>query len=299
MDKDLSKKIDELVQRVDQITNEGSDSHNEYNSARGNQGSGKQNPFADEFGVQKEGDSNQIQESYHDTGSGYMPSWTANNKQPIRLSIWDNSQVPGSAYMGRDRSQSPGEMSGGMGNPISRNNDDQTDWTEIDRLPSDFPEDPHANPNTQQGSDYVDEQMSKISPQIDKLLENAQQVTANTRRKPMDFKKVIAESKARLDKVYSIEEDYAAYGRYCGEPTCVGTWKELLGFEQRRALKIERESEVWRCPKCGKVTQANGSTAEQTSGPAQFNTYNSGQPATDEDFDAVNSIKPDTKRQLR
>ncbi len=115
----------------------------------------------------------------------------------------------------------------------------------------------------------------------------------------MDFKKIAAEREKRLSKVYEIEEDYSAYGRYCGEPTCVGIWKELLGFEQRRALKIERQSEVWKCPNCGKVTQANGSTAEQTSGFAAYDTFNSGEPATEEDFKAVDSIKPDRDRKLR
>ena len=116
----------------------------------------------------------------------------------------------------------------------------------------------------------------------------------------MNFKKISEKSKDRLAQVYEIEEDYAAYGRFCGEPTCVGVWKELLGFEQKRDLNIERESEVWRCPNCGKVTSAKGLVSEQTSGFSAFDTYNSGEPADEEkDFSPVNDIKPDPNRTKR
>ena len=258
-----------------------------------------ENPFVRELGVELPGD--EEEPPVTDTGSGYPNRFfQAKNKKRIKLSLWDNMEVPGSAYIGRDRSQSPGEMAGGMGEVLQRSTDDQPDYTEIDRMPEDFPEDPRPNPNTQQGTDYVDEEVAKLSPKLDELMIQVENVTANTRRKPMDFKKIAAEKDKRLARVYEIEEDYAAYGRYCGEPTCVGIWKELLGFEQRRALKLERQSECWKCPKCGKVTSALGSTAEQTSGFSALNTYNSLQPADDaDDFSPVDSIKPDKERRLR
>ncbi len=116
----------------------------------------------------------------------------------------------------------------------------------------------------------------------------------------MNFKKIAEKRERRLESIYAIDEDYAAYGRYCSEPTCVGVWKELLGFDQKRALKIERESEVWRCPKCGKITSATGSISEQTSGFSAYDTYNSLEPIDDKDnFDAVDSIKEDRNRTKR
>ena len=116
----------------------------------------------------------------------------------------------------------------------------------------------------------------------------------------MDFKKIAQKKEERLAKVYSIDDDYAAYGRYCAESTCVGVWKELLGFEAKRALKIERESEVWKCPKCGKVTSAVGSVSEQTSGFSAYDTYSSGEPvAKGDDFEPVNKIEPDRDRTKR
>jgi len=116
----------------------------------------------------------------------------------------------------------------------------------------------------------------------------------------MDLKKIAKAREERLSSVYAIDDDYAAYGRYCSEPTCVGVWKELLGFEQKRAMKIERDSEVWRCPKCDKITQAVGSTSEQTSGFSAYNTYNSREPLNKKDnFKKVDKISPDKDRTKR
>lgn len=116
----------------------------------------------------------------------------------------------------------------------------------------------------------------------------------------MDFKKIAAKREERLNSIYSIDEDYAAYGRYCAKNTCVGVWKELLGFDAKRELGIQRESEVWRCPNCKEVTSAKGSVSEQTSGFAAYDTFSSGHPVTEEDgFSPVNSIKPDKDRTKR
>jgi len=116
----------------------------------------------------------------------------------------------------------------------------------------------------------------------------------------MDFKKIAKAREDRLDRVYAIDEDYAAYSRYCSEPTCAGVWKELLGFDQKRAMKLERDSEVWRCPKCEKVTSAVGSISEQTSGFSALDTYNSGEPINEKDnFKKVDKISPDKDRTKR
>lgn len=104
--------------------------------------------------------------------------------------------------------------------------------------------------------------------------------------------------KKRIDGLYSMEEDYTVYGRYCNKPTCVGVWKELLGFDDRKKLGIERNSEVWRCPKCGEITMANGTVADQTSGFAGVNTYNNGPIARDTDFEPT-KISPDKDRTKR
>lgn len=248
-----------------------------------------EDPFIDELGVEKEG--------YEDPKSFKEQGWfpmSARDARPTKIALFDNMEVPGSAYMGRDRAESPGEMGGGMGNPYSRNTDNQRNWNRVERVPSiETPTFRKRNPQFDDGNEDGD---------IDDIIDGSsdQKTITGNKENKMDFKKVAAKSKARLDKVYAIEDDYAAYGRYCGEPTCVGVWKELLGFDEKRALKIERQSEVWRCPKCGKITEAIGSVSEQTSGPAAYNTYNSGQPAAEEDgFEPVNSIKPDRDRTRR
>ena len=113
-----------------------------------------------------------------------------------------------------------------------------------------------------------------------------------------DLKKRAAAREARLDSIYAMEENYSAYGRFCDKNTCVGVWKELLGFDERKKLGIERTSEVWRCPKCKEVTEANGSIADQTSGFGAYNTYNNGPVADENDFD-VPKISPDKDRTKR
>ncbi len=278
--------------------------NNYPNGARKNQVPGKQNPFADEFGVQKEGDSDQIQDSYHDTGSGWMPGpWTAKIKKPIRLSLWDNSEVQGNDFPYHNRQDSAGSGFGSEGNPQTRNydrkdSDAQENWEHEPGIVRDFPSPTNPmrpNPNTENGIDYIDdEELQFAAKQKGEIRRSTMEI------KKLDFKKIAAEKQARQNRVYEIEEDYTVYGRYCNEPTCVGVWKELLGFDQKRAMKIERDSEVWRCPKCGRVTEAIGSISEQTSGPAAYNTNSSNAPIAEEDgFDAVNSIKPDKERKLR
>ena len=83
----------------------------------------------------------------------------------------------------------------------------------------------------------------------------------------------------RTESIYKMEEDYSAYGRFCAKNTCVGVWKELLGYEAKKKLGIERVSEVWKCPNCDQVTQAHGSTAEQN-GFSAYNTQNVNQDVT-------------------
>jgi len=231
---------------------------------------------------------------------GYGGEWqpiSARDKKPIKKALWDNMEVPGSPYMGRDRGEASGGPWNAMAPPLSRNKSDQVDWEIVERVgTSEFP-DGGENSNSEQRNGFEvlnEEPNEELQEQFGRLN------LVSAKEKTMNFKKIAEKSKARLDKVYSIEDDYAAYGRYCAEPTCVGVWKELLGFDKKRTLKIERDSEVWKCPKCGKVTEAVGSISEQTSGPAAFNTYNSGEPAINaDDFSPVNSIKPDTKRILR
>jgi len=258
---------------------------NKYQSPRPNQGSGKKNPFADDFGVQKESDSDQIQDSYHDTGSGWIP-FSARDKRPIRQALWDNSQVPGSPYPGRDRSDGGGAPWNGEGEMIDRSdakkyNPVQENWDHLQT--------PDATPK------FPTKVVHRNNPAME-----MNEIIQGKMETKMNFKKIAEQKEKRLNKVYSIEEDYAAYGRYCGEPTCVGVWKELLGFDQKRAMKIERESEVWRCPKCGKVTSAIGSVSEQTSGFSAFDTYSSGEPVDEKDgFKPVNEISPDPNRTKR
>ena len=103
----------------------------QYKSPRKNQGWGKQNPFTDELGTQKESDSDQVQDSYHDTGSGWIP-FSARDKRPIKISLWDNSQVPGSPYPGRDSTDSNGAPWNAEGETPSRNTDMQANWDALE-----------------------------------------------------------------------------------------------------------------------------------------------------------------------
>jgi len=113
------------------------------------------------------------------------------------------------------------------------------------------------------------------------------------------LEKRAGERKARIESIYAMEENYSAYGRFCDKDTCVGVWKELLGYDARKKLGIERTSEAWKCPNCGQVTHANGSIADQTSGFSAYDTYNNGPAADPDDFNPVNSISPDKDRTKR
>jgi len=137
----LFDKADEAIAAVETIVEESEGYDNsQYNSARPNEGSGAMNPFNEELGAQKLSDSNQMQDSYHDTGSGWIP-FHAKDKRPIRLSIWDNSQVPGAPYMGRDRDQAWGGPENAMGPAPFRNRENSPNFNKLIR-PSDkgFPE---------------------------------------------------------------------------------------------------------------------------------------------------------------
>jgi hypothetical protein len=145
---EFSQRVDDLESEVTEIVDGGSD-NSKYNSPRPNQGPGAMNPFNEELGAQKLSDSNQMQDSYHDTGSGWIP-YMANNKKPIKLSIWDNSQVPGSPYMGRDRGEAWGGPGSAMAPAPFRNKDDSPEFNKLIR-PSDkgFNEIPSRNPETE------------------------------------------------------------------------------------------------------------------------------------------------------
>ena len=177
----------------------------EYNP-RNPEGIEPEVPFVEQLGeVQKGKPSKSPKEQ------GWHRWFSSRDKSPIKLSLLDNSQVPGSAYPGRDRSESPGEMSGGMGNPRSRNTDNQADWENVERDgTSEFPS-AEVNSGSQQrigyeGINYLDHKLTLEEQQDLQLAANSKTkiLNGNTKEKPMELKKVIAESKARLDRVKNI-----------------------------------------------------------------------------------------------
>ncbi len=188
-----------------------------FKSPRINQGEGAKNPFTDELGVQKAKDSDESIGTFTDTGSGWMPIM-GSDKTIKRLSLWDNSQTPG--Y--KDNQQGSPFM--GMGEPPMQTS------TDYDSLTS----------TEEKGFKKTPEELTRI----DKKDENPQgkvnqfyledQRLTRIQEKKMDWKKFAANREKRLESIYSLEDDYTAYGRYCGKDTCVGVWKELLGFDQKR-----------------------------------------------------------------
>jgi len=122
-----------------------------YKSPRKNQGWGKQNPFNDELGVQKESDSDQVQNSYHDTGSGWIP-FSARDKRPIRISLWDNMEVPGWS----DRSQAWGGDANAMGPAPFRNNMDVATYERLIFPAREIKENKRVNPDEENMQDDID-----------------------------------------------------------------------------------------------------------------------------------------------
>lgn len=96
--------------------------YDKYQSQRGNNaGEGKKNPFVDELGTQKESDSDSVQDSFTDTGSGWIPMM-ASNKTRMKFSLWDNMEVPGYS----DRQQGFGAPWNGMGESPLRSDETKT-----------------------------------------------------------------------------------------------------------------------------------------------------------------------------
>ncbi len=137
----------------------------------------------------------------------------------------------------------------------------------------------------------------------DSFLEDYKLLTikASVEIKMTDWKKVAAKREKRLDSIYSIEEDYSTYGRYCGKNTCVGVFKQLLGWEDKRALGLASEVISWKCPHCDEVTTATGSVSEQTSGFSGYSTHSSSDESTEKEngFEQVNKIEEDKDRTKR
>ena len=83
------------------------------NNPRSNQWEGKKNPFVEELGDNKVDDADSTQLSYTETGSGWLPFYTAKNNLKA---MFDNTQVPGH----QDSSQSWGGPWSAMGEPPQR-----------------------------------------------------------------------------------------------------------------------------------------------------------------------------------
>lgn len=105
-----------------------------YQSPRGNNvGNGKKNPFVDELGAQKESDSDSVQDSFTDTGSGWIPMM-ASNKKRMKFSLWDNMEVPGYS----DRANGFGSPWNGMGEPAPLRHDETKNYENIDEINNEF-----------------------------------------------------------------------------------------------------------------------------------------------------------------
>jgi len=254
------------------------------NNPRINRDTGKENPFTDELNQQKNTDSNQVADSYKMDDGSWFPIMANVNKK----ALIDNSQVPGSPYMGRDRGQGNGSPETGAGESHPQRNNETRDWNIL------------WNKFNKDNMPIALSPMSKRD--LEKIIEEQKQkkeeITMDTKsRKKVDFKKLAKKREDRRKSFYEIEEDYSAYGRYCSK--CAGVWKELLGYDERKKLGIERESEVWRCPNCKEVTTAKGSISEQTDGFSAYNTFTNGPVTKDDAFSPVNKIEEDKDRTRR
>ncbi len=268
---------------------------NKYVNPRTNVGEGNKNPFAEELGQNKQEDSAVSTEDSFTMGYGgeWLPFATGGLK---RLSLLDNMETPGYS----NREQGFGSPFSGMGETPLRDGIDYTKLTNFESMDllSKRPDTKQTNklnplPQRSDGKKSILDELQTTA-QIsfrDKKLEATNQM--------FDFKKIAKKREKRLESIYSIDEDYSHYGRYCGKNTCVGVWKELLGHDQKKDLGISRESEVWRCPKCKEVTSATGSISEQTSGFSSLDNYSSGPVSSEDGFDAVNEIKEDKDRKKR
>lgn len=201
-----------------------------------------------------------------------------------KKAIFDNMEVPGAPYMGRNPSDSNGAPENAEGTTPMRQNETR-DWSlfwkkyDIDNMPI-------SNKDLEV---LMEEQKPK-----------KEEITMSTEaNKKIDLKKIAAKRDKRMSAIYELEDDYTAYGRYCGEKTCAGVWKILLGHDEKKKLGLEREDLTWKCPKCGKITSAIGSVSEQTSGFSAFNTYTKGPIADKDAFKPVNKISPDKDRTKR
>lgn len=248
------------------------------NNPRINKEEGQKNPFIDELGIQKETDSDQVQDSFTMDEGSWLPIM-AN----VKKALLDNSQVPGSPYMGRNRNQDTGSPWNGAGEPTVQKQNETRDWSllwkklNVDNMP-------------------ISNKDLEVLMEEQKSQKEEPAMSIQTKKK-VDFKKLAEKREERKKEIYSIDEDYAAYGRYCSK--CAGVWKELLGYDERKKLGIERESEVWRCPNCKEVTTAMGSISEQTDGFSAYNTLTQGPIANEKGFEPANKIEEDKDRTKR
>jgi hypothetical protein len=203
--------------------------------------------------------------------------------------MWDNSQLPGSGYEYHNTQQGMASGFGTGETPYDDSKRSISDYDNVNKIPNGGDKTPLIQrKDKSKNRKYVD--------MIKKRVHTRAKLEGASSMKPIVQR--AAERQKRFDSIYSMEEDYAAYGRYCAKPTCVGVWKELLGYDARKKLNIDRVSEVWKCPKCEEVTNAMGSISDQTSGFSSYDTYNNGPIEGDDDFEPT-KISPDKDRTKR
>jgi hypothetical protein len=216
----------------------------------------KKNTFNEELGQNKDTDSDTNNESYTmEYGGEWRPMIASlDNKK----ALWDNTQVPGN----KDGQTGNGAPWSGEGEAPTRNRDFSYYYD--------------------MQSDQMKRRTRKEEQDLSRTqLTNEINASIGGNKMKIDFKKLAEKSKTRLSKLYEIDDDYSSYGRYCGNKGCEGVWKELLGYEAKKNLGIEKNDQVWKCPNCGQITSASGSVSEQTSGFASMNNSANGEVVED------------------
>ncbi len=100
------------------------------------------------------------------------------------------------------------------------------------------------------------------------------------------LEKLAKQREARVETLYTIDEDWSNYGPNC--PVHVGVRRLHVSGEEKVKLGHSQTDVVWQCPVDGEIFAGEGSIADQTSGFAQMNnTHRNVAPITDDGFDAA------------
>lgn len=103
------------------------------------------------------------------------------------------------------------------------------------------------------------------------------------------FKKLAEQREARVDSIYTIDEDWSNYGPNC--PKHVGVRRLHVSGEEKVKLGHSQTDVVWQCPVDGEIFAGEGSVADQTSGFAQLNnTHRNTAPVIDKGFEAASKL---------